>query len=113
MIGDRRPYPVLLVLPNWDPLEEWARHAGIFFRAREDLIRNREVQQKVEEDIIKRFGELARYETPKKIAILAHDFSIERDELTPTLKVRRRVVEKHYAPVIEQLYELPAGVAAE
>ncbi len=113
MIGDRRPYPVLLVVPSWDPLEGWAKHEGIFFRAREDLIRNREVQHKVEEDIIKRFGELARYETPKKIAILAHDFSIERDELTPTLKVRRRVVEKHYAPVIEQLYELPAGVAAE
>ncbi len=113
MIGDRRPYPVLLVVPNWDPLEDWARRESIFFRAREDLIRNREVQHKVEEDIIKRFGDLARYETPKKIAILAHDFSIERDELTPTLKVRRRVVEKHYAPVIEQLYELPAGVAAE
>ncbi len=113
MIGDRRPYPILLVVPNWDPLEDWARREGIFFRAREDLIRNREVQHKVEEDIFKRFGDLARYETPKKIAILAHDFSIERDELTPTLKVRRRVVEKHYAPVIEQLYELPAGVAAE
>ena len=113
MIGDRRPYPVLLVVPNWEPLEVWARQENIFFRAREDLIRNREVQAKVEEDIYKRFGGLARFETPKKIAILAHDFSIERDELTPTLKVRRRIVEKHYAPVIEQLYEQPASVAAE
>ncbi|HEX9107076.1 MAG TPA: AMP-binding protein, partial [Longimicrobiales bacterium] len=113
MIGDRRPYPVLLVVPNWEPLETWARRHEIFFREREDLIRNREVQGKVERDIFRRFEELARYETPKKIAILVHDFSIERDELTPTLKVRRRIVEKHYAPVIEQLYEHPAGVAAE
>ncbi len=113
MIGDRRPYPVLLVVPNWDPLELWARQENIFFRAREDLIRNRDVQAKVEEDIYKRFSGLARFETPKKVAILSHDFAIERDELTPTLKVRRRVVEKHYAPVIEQLYEQPASVAAE
>ncbi len=113
MIGDRRPYPVLLVVPAWNALEAWARHRNVFFREREDLIRNRDVQAKVERDIFKRFGELARYETPKKVAILAHDFSIERDELTPTMKVRRRVVERHYAPVIDQLYEQPAGVAAE
>ena len=90
-----------------------ADHEGIFFRAREDLIRNRQVQAKIEEDIYKRFTELARYETPKKIAILSHDFAIEREELTPTMKVRRKVVEKHYTPVIEQLYELPVGVVAE
>jgi long-chain acyl-CoA synthetase len=113
MIGDRRPYAVLLVVPAWDALEAWARHRNVFFQEREDLIRNRQVQAKVERDIFKRFGELARYETPKKVAILAHDFSIERDELTPTMKVRRRVVERHYAPVIEQLYEQPAGVVAE
>mgnify|MGYP002138241801 CR=1 FL=1 len=48
---------------------------------------------------------LASYETPKKIALLEHDFSVERGELTPTLKVKRRVIDKTYKPLIDGLYE--------
>ena len=48
---------------------------------------------------------LARYERPKKIALLEHDFSIERGELTPTLKVKRRVIDKTYKALIDSMYE--------
>lgn len=113
MIGDRRPYPVMLVVPAFEALEQWAREQGIRFEAREQLLRDPRVQERVEADVFKRFGELARYETPKKLALLEHELSIERGELTPKLSVRRRVVEEHYAQVIEQLYAEPATVMAE
>ena len=48
---------------------------------------------------------LAQFETPKKVALLEHDFSIERGELTPTLKVKRRVIDKTYKALIDGLYE--------
>ena len=57
---------------------------------------------------------LARFETPKKIALLEHDFTIERGELTPTLKVKRRVVQEQYRELIESMYRdgaRPAGSA--
>ena len=55
---------------------------------------------------------LANFEMPKKIALLEHDFSIERGELTPTLKVKRRVIDQTYKDVIDRLYATePAGAA--
>ena len=51
--------------------------------------------------------EFARYERPKKVAVLAQEFTIESGMLTPTLKIKRKLVEKHYADLIESLYARP------
>jgi long-chain acyl-CoA synthetase len=58
----------------------------------------------MEQEVEKEVAGLARYERPKKIGLLEHDFSIEHGELTPTLKVKRRVVDKTYKSVIDELY---------
>jgi long-chain acyl-CoA synthetase len=69
----------------------------------------------MEKEVMSEVSALARYEMPKKIGLLEHDFSIERGELTPTLKVKRRVVDKTYKEMIDSLYvsgapeEEPAG----
>jgi long-chain acyl-CoA synthetase len=55
---------------------------------------------------------LAHFESPKKIALLEHDFSIDRGELTPTQKVKRRVVDQHYKQLIDSLYEEPGEPSA-
>ena len=62
------------------------------------------IQAKMEKEVARQFEGLAHFETPKKIALLEHDFSVERGELTPTLKVKRRVIDKNYKAVIDGLY---------
>ena len=62
------------------------------------------VQAKMNEEVMGELEGLAHFEAPKKIALLAHDFSIENGEMTPTQKVKRRVVDQHYKPLIDSLY---------
>ena len=63
------------------------------------------IQAKIEKEVSSQITGLAHYETPKKIGLLEHDFSLEKGEMTPTQKVKRRVVDKHYKVLIDSLYE--------
>jgi long-chain acyl-CoA synthetase len=105
MIGDRRRYPVVLVVPNWDNLEKWARHKNLTWTSRAELLQNPAVKEKMEREVLGELHNLARFETPKRVGLLEHEFSVERGELTPTLKVKRRVVDKSYKSLIDTLYE--------
>ena len=105
MIGDKRRFPIVLVVPNFANLEKWARYKNISFDDRAQLIAQPLVRAKMEREVLSRLTELARFETPKKVGLLAHEFSIERGELTPTLKVKRRVVDRRYRELIDSLYE--------
>jgi long-chain acyl-CoA synthetase len=105
MIGDKRKYPVMLVVPNWENLEKWARTKNILWTQRSQLLQMPTIKMKVDKEVFGELEGLARYEMPKKIALLEHDFSIERGELTPTLKVKRRVIDKTYKSVIDALYQ--------
>jgi long-chain acyl-CoA synthetase len=105
MIGDRRKYPVVLVVPNWDQLEKWAKRQNIPWTDRAQLLAMPTIRAKLEKEVLAECAELARYEMPKKVGLLEHDFSIERGELTPSLKVKRRVIDKQYKALIDSLYE--------
>jgi long-chain acyl-CoA synthetase len=108
LIGDRRPYPVLIVVPNFDTLESWARQQGITWSDREQLVRDAGVLARLEQEVAQRVEPFARYEKPKRVLAIAREFSIEDGEVTPTLKVRRRVIESRLADRIEALYAEPA-----
>lgn len=105
IVGDRRPYTVLLVVPSFEALADWAVGAGVTDRSPEALVADARVQSRMEEEIFGLLEPFARYEQPKKVALLVKEFTVEGGELTPTLKVKRRVVEKSRASVIEMLYE--------
>jgi long-chain acyl-CoA synthetase len=105
MIGDKRKFPVLLVVPNWDSLEKWAGLNNIIWTDRRQLLHMPTIQKKIEKEVNAQLHGFAHFEMPKKIALLEHDFSVERGELTPTLKVKRRVIDKTYQSVIDGLYE--------
>jgi long-chain acyl-CoA synthetase len=107
MIGDKRKFPVMLVVPNFSQLEKWAGYKNIIWTARAQLLDVPLVKAKMEKEVRKEMAGLASYETPKKIQLLEHDFSIERGELTPTLKVKRRVIDRDYKEVIDALYAEP------
>jgi long-chain acyl-CoA synthetase len=105
MIGNRRHFPSALVVPNFDTLEKWARAKGIPFASREDLVAKREVVGHYHELIAELTQDVAQFEKIKKVSLLTREFSLEAGELTPTLKVKRRVVEEKYKPVIDKMYE--------
>ena len=100
---------MLLVVPNWDQLERWAGYQNIIWTHRSQLLEMPTIQAKIEQEVGKELAGLASFETPKKIALLEHDFSVERGELTPTLKVKRRVIDRDYKELIDSLYEGPHG----
>jgi long-chain acyl-CoA synthetase len=108
LIGDRRPYPLLLVVPNFDSLEGWARHKGMTWSSHEELVADPRVREKLEREVAARMDGFARYELPKKVLPLPREFSLEHGEITPSLKVKRRVVEQVYSDRIEALYAEPA-----
>lgn len=105
MLGDKRKFPIVLIVPNWDQLEKWAARQQIVWTARADLLAMPTIQSKMEKEVKETLKGLASFETPKKVGLLEHDFSIERGELTPKMSVKRRVVEKSYKAIIDQLYE--------
>jgi long-chain acyl-CoA synthetase len=104
MIGDKRKFPSLLVVPNFEQLETWAKRGNLLWTQRSQLIAMPAVQTKMEKEVMGELDGLAHFEMPKKIALLEHDFSIERGELTPTQKVKRKVVDKNYKSLIDSLY---------
>lgn len=104
MLGDKRSFPVVLIVPNWDQLEKWAASENISWISRTELLAMPTINAKMEKEVKTQLAGLASYETPKKVALLEHDFSIERGELTPTLKVKRRVIDQTYQPLIDGLY---------
>jgi len=109
MIGNKRNFAAALVVPRFEALEPWARSRGIAFRDREDLVRRPEIVARYEQEVKEVTGELAKFEQIKKITLLPREFSLEGGELTPTLKVKRRVVEQKYKDMIDRMYE---GAAA-
>jgi long-chain acyl-CoA synthetase len=109
MVGDKRKFPIMLVVPNIPELRTWAQEKGITAGTDQELIANPEAANKIEREIKKTLRDLAHFEMPKKVLLIDRDFSIENGELTPTLKVKRRVVEKNYKTLIESVYAEPKG----
>jgi long-chain acyl-CoA synthetase len=104
LIGDRRPFIVALFSPSFDDLERWAKKEGITYTDLEDLSGRPEVSALFDEVVIGANASLARYEQIKKHRVLPISLSIEGGQLTPTLKVKRRVVEQQFSNLIDELY---------
>jgi long-chain acyl-CoA synthetase len=104
MLGDRRNFPIMLLVPNVPVLQAWARLHHLAPADDEALLALPETREKLEREVRKTLQGLARFEMPKRFIVIAQDFSIEAGELTPTLKVRRRVVEEKYREQIEAVY---------
>ncbi len=104
MLGDRRKFPIMLIVPNQGQLEMWAERKGVRAESWEALLATPEVQAKMDRELKRVLRDRAHFEMPKKLLLLPEDFSIESGDLTPTLKVRRRVVEKRFAREIDALY---------
>jgi long-chain acyl-CoA synthetase len=104
MIGDRRAFPALLVVPDYEQLDTWAKGQGMDTADRQALARNPKVQELFERETLGRLTGFARYEMPKKVLVIPDEFTIDNGLLTPKLSIKRHLVEKKYAAEIEALY---------
>ena len=104
VIGDNRKYLSTLIVPAFSELENWAKTGGISFSSRKDLIENPAVIKLFEEEIAASMKSYARVEQIRKFKLLDAEWSQETDELTPTLKIKRRVINTKYASEIESMY---------
>ena len=104
VIGDRRKFISSLIVPNFEKLEEYAKHNNLEYEDVGDLIKNEKVRNFMRSEVERATPGLSSYEKVKKIALLNRDFEIEKGEITPTLKVKRNIVEKKYKDLIDSLY---------
>lgn len=104
VIGDSRKFISALVVPNFEKLEEYAKQNNISFEDHCDLVKKEEIVRFIQEQVDRSVPNLASYEKVKKIALLDKEFEIEKGEITPTLKVKRNIVEEKYKGIIDAMY---------
>lgn len=104
VIGDGRKYVSALIVPDFDELSMWATKCKIQFKNNEDLVNNPKVHEMIEKLINEYQKDLASYEQIKRFVLLPRPFSMESGELTNTLKIRRAVINKRYAKLIDAMY---------
>jgi long-chain acyl-CoA synthetase len=105
VIGDRRKFVSALIVPNFALLEAYAHGHGIRFASHEDLTRNSDIRTFMDLQIEDLMAHLPPHERVRQIALLPNEFTIAAGELSPTQKVRRRVVEERYREIIDEIYE--------
>ena len=105
IIADQRKFVSALIIPVYSLLEEYAREHDIPFEGREDLCVNPKIHEMMMERIDTLQQQLAHYEQIKRFTLLPHHFSMERGELTNTLKIKRRVLNENYKKEIDAMYE--------
>ena len=104
VVGDRHKFPAVLIVPDFARLEQWATENGIAASAREVLIQNPKVQAAYEQIVNDANQDLAQFEKIKRFLLLTEEFSIANGSLTPTMKLRRKVVAERYKDQIDSLY---------
>jgi long-chain acyl-CoA synthetase len=104
LVGNGRKFPAALIVPDWTELRAYAEYKGIGARAPEELCHDKRILDLMQRQVDTQCAELSRFERIKRIALLPRELTIEGGELTPTLKVKRRVVDEKYRDVIERIY---------
>ena len=110
MVGDQRPFITMLVVPDFERLVLWASEHGLAVnRPGRPLPPADASSRLLEQESLGRLQDLAQFERPKRIAVVAEELTVDSGLLTPTLKVKRRMVETRFRSIIEALYAGDGG----
>jgi long-chain acyl-CoA synthetase len=104
VVGDRHKFISVLLSPNFAALEDWARQQGIQSQSRRELVSDPRVVAHYEQIVSHVNGTLAQFETMKRFRVVAEEWTLDSGELTPSLKLKRRVITERYVDLIEALY---------
>jgi long-chain acyl-CoA synthetase len=105
VLGEKHKFPAVLIAPNFPVLEEWARGRELAFKSRAEMIASDEVVALYEGIVEEANQNLARFEKLKKVILVADDFSADNGLLTPSMKLRRKVVAERYQRLIDEMYK--------
>jgi len=111
MLGDRRKFPFLLVVPNFPRIASQLGNQGEGPALAADVVRDPRALALMEEEMASRVAHFARYEQPRKVILVEEPFTVENGMLTPSLKARRREIAKRYAARIKKMYEQAEATA--
>jgi long-chain acyl-CoA synthetase len=103
--GDGRKYATALITLDPEAIEGWAKDEGLSYSSTEDLAGTQEVHELIEGSVAQANQQLERWETIKRFEILRSELSVDKGEVTPSLKIRRKTVEKKYADVLNSMYD--------
>jgi long-chain acyl-CoA synthetase len=104
VIGDNRKYLSALIVPSYAALEPWAKENNVTFTSRKDLLSKPEVLKIFEAELVENMKNYARVEQIRKFTLLETEWSQDTGEMTPTMKVKRKVINQKYGPAIEAMY---------
>jgi len=105
VIGNARKFISVIICPNFPALKQWAIEQGISVGSHEALIRDPKVIEAYEKIVADANQELAQFETLKKVLLVPDDFTVDKGDLTPSLKLKRRVIEQKYKKQIDAIYD--------
>ncbi len=105
LVGNGRKFPAALIVPDWERLESYVQLKGIEVASRHELVTHPRIINLFERQVAALTPDLGQFERVKKIALLENELTIEGGELTPTLKVKRRVIDQKYRRIVDALYE--------
>ncbi|MGI8555237.1 MAG: AMP-dependent synthetase/ligase [Pyrinomonadaceae bacterium] len=104
IVGNERKFPAALIVPNFEVLKSFARSKNLNIKTPAEFCAHPQIIDLIERQISDLTSNLSKFEKVKKIALLENELTVEGGELTPTLKIKRRVVEKKYSRAIENMY---------
>jgi long-chain acyl-CoA synthetase len=113
LIGDKHKFISGLISPNFAVLEAWALRQGIVARSREDLVADQRIVAAYAEIVRQVNSGLANFETVKRFRLVPDEWSQDSGELTPSMKLKRRVITERYAAVVAELYADEATARGE
>lgn len=104
LVGNERKFPAALIVPNFEMLESYAELKGLEIKTPAEFCSHERIKNLFERQIAQHTKGLAQYETVKKFVLIENELTVESGELTPTLKVKRRVVDQNYKALIDGMY---------
>ncbi|HPP40867.1 MAG TPA: AMP-binding protein, partial [Candidatus Kapabacteria bacterium] len=104
LIGERREYCTALLTPNFEQLKQLASDLGITYNSEEELIVNDKIIQHIKKEIDFYQKDLSKFEKIRKFSLLSKPFSVENGELSPKMSIKRHIVERNYAEIINRMY---------
>lgn len=103
--GDDKKYVSALIVPSFLNLQEWCKQNGIQVESNDQIVSNDKIKQLINQEVEKFNRDFGKWEQVKKFTLLSNEWTVEGGELTPTMKVKRKIIYERYAPHVEEMYK--------